>query len=164
MNLSNAVLSLFKVQDHVGERLKQARSRLGLTQQALADRGGISRMTQVSYESGNGADLSTDYLRAVQDTGIDVPYVLFGHGGEDILKAGGAAYGINWPLLQQVHEDVEYFCLRAAPKCPASYRWKLAREIYEIMVKNQRGESEPDISAIDAQSLVEKVWESHGER
>lgn len=164
MSLSNTLLKIFNIQDRVGERLKQARVRLGLTQQALADRGGISRVTQVSYESGNGADPGTAYLKAVQEIGIDVPYVLFGHGGEDILKAGGAECGINWPLLQQVHEDVEYFCLRAAPTCPTRYRWKLTREIYEIVVVNERSESTHDGSEIDAQGLVEKIWASHAEK
>ena len=60
-----------------GKRLQQERMRLGLTQQQLAQAGGVGRHAQSLYER----DLSlprADYLALITLLGIDVLYILNG--------------------------------------------------------------------------------------
>lgn len=61
----------------ISERLKKVREELGLTQQGLADRLGVSLRTQQNYEAGKRAP-DADYLAAIAAAGADVLYVLTG--------------------------------------------------------------------------------------
>lgn len=65
----------------IGERLRDERGRLGLTQPALAAVGGVTKKTQVLYEAGERSPDAV-YLAAVAAIGVDVLYVLTGqHAG-----------------------------------------------------------------------------------
>lgn len=61
----------------IGDRLRQERERLNLSQQAMAEAGDVSRKTQYSYESGE-SKLSVEYLIRVAVIGCDLVYVLTG--------------------------------------------------------------------------------------
>lgn len=61
----------------LGERLKEERVRLGLSQSAFAMRVGIHRNTQIKYESG-AREPDSSYLEAIGKAGVDVSYVM-GH-------------------------------------------------------------------------------------
>lgn len=60
-----------------GERIKGERERLGFSQAALAPKLGISRTTQVNYETGKRSP-DADYFHAFGALGADIGYVLFG--------------------------------------------------------------------------------------
>ena len=60
-----------------GERLRDERVRLGLSQEDLAQAGGVNRNTQGSYERG-ARNPDTAYLAAVASLGIDTVFVLTG--------------------------------------------------------------------------------------
>lgn len=63
--------------DRLGERLRQERRRLGLTQEDLANSTGIHRRTQANYELGKTApDMS--YFQALRRVGLDATYVQTG--------------------------------------------------------------------------------------
>ena len=66
----------------IGERLKEERQRLGLTQQAIADAGGVSKRAQLNYEQGEQLP-GAAYLAGVTGIGVDVVYVLSGQHGSD---------------------------------------------------------------------------------
>mgnify|MGYP000888430742 CR=1 FL=1 len=61
----------------IGERLREERSRLGLSQAQLGEIGGVQKQAQLKYEKG---DRQPDalYLEAVAAAGVDVLYVLTG--------------------------------------------------------------------------------------
>jgi len=59
------------------QRLLAERSRLGLTQGALAELAGLSRVSIAKYESG-GTLPSAEALIALDRSGIDIRYVLVG--------------------------------------------------------------------------------------
>jgi len=59
----------------MGERLRIERTRLGLSQEALAAIGGVKKLTQLQYEANKTAP-DADYLVAVAVEGVDVAYVL----------------------------------------------------------------------------------------
>lgn len=61
----------------ISERLKAERDNLGLSQQALADRLGISLRSQQNYEKGDRSP-DANYLAALAAEGADVRYILTG--------------------------------------------------------------------------------------
>lgn len=65
------------MKDNINERIRAERERLGLSQAAAAEKMGVSRTTQVNYETGK-RKADSDYLFALGKLGADVGYVLFG--------------------------------------------------------------------------------------
>ncbi|MBJ2249018.1 helix-turn-helix domain-containing protein [Pseudomonas haemolytica] len=61
----------------IGSRLRQERERLGLSQKAFGEIGGVEANAQGKYESGGRAP-KADYLSRVAERGVDVLYVLTG--------------------------------------------------------------------------------------
>ncbi|WP_433692421.1 helix-turn-helix domain-containing protein [Herbaspirillum seropedicae] len=66
-------------------RLKEERKRLGLNQEKFAQIGGVSKDTQVNYESGLRVP-DVDYLIAVGAAGVDTQYLLSGVSSETQLS------------------------------------------------------------------------------
>ncbi|MFC3944124.1 helix-turn-helix domain-containing protein [Pseudomonas gingeri] len=62
----------------IGSRLRQERERLGLSQKAFGEIGGVEANAQGKYESGDRAP-KADYLSRVAERGVDVLYVLTGN-------------------------------------------------------------------------------------
>lgn len=63
--------------DRFGERLKEARKTLGLSQHDFGAIGGVAANAQGRYENGERQPKS-DYLMAIRLKGVDVLYVLTG--------------------------------------------------------------------------------------
>ena len=61
----------------IGERLKEERSRLGLSQTDFGALASVGKTTQINYEKGNGSP-DAKYLAAVAEQGVDVLYVVTG--------------------------------------------------------------------------------------
>lgn len=61
----------------IGARLKEERQRLGWTQPAMADAGGVSKNSQIAYEQ-DGTEMKVSYLTGIAENGVDVMYVLSG--------------------------------------------------------------------------------------
>jgi transcriptional regulator with XRE-family HTH domain len=66
-----------EIRREIGERLLEERTRLGLTQQGLADAIAGSRLSVIHYESGRSSP-SAETLSSMESFGIDVRYVLTG--------------------------------------------------------------------------------------
>lgn len=62
----------------IGERLREERERLGLSQTALGAIGGVLKQAQLKYEQGSRMP-DAAYLAAVAAHGVDVMYVLTGN-------------------------------------------------------------------------------------
>lgn len=60
-----------------GDRLREERKRLELSQDAMAAAGGVQRLSQINYEAGKRSP-DWDYLALVAAAGVDVQYVLTG--------------------------------------------------------------------------------------
>lgn len=60
-----------------GERLRQERSRLNLTQEAFAAIGGVKKLAQINYEQGKTFP-DAGYLIALSFIGVDLGYVMLG--------------------------------------------------------------------------------------
>lgn len=61
----------------VGLRLKEERKRLGLTQEAMGVACGVTKRTQIFYET-DSVGASAAYLAAAHELGADVAYLLTG--------------------------------------------------------------------------------------
>lgn len=66
--------------DVLGERLKEERTRLGLSQSDFAALGGVKQHAQFQYEKGMRRP-NFDYLSALAGAGVDVWYLLTGEKG-----------------------------------------------------------------------------------
>ncbi len=62
---------------NIGERLREERERLGLSQPAFGEIGGVQKLAQSNYEQGKRAP-DADYLAAIAGAGVDVRYVITG--------------------------------------------------------------------------------------
>jgi transcriptional regulator with XRE-family HTH domain len=61
----------------IGNRLKEERARLGITQEKMALAGGVQKRAQARYESGERCP-DGHYLASVAELGADVNYILTG--------------------------------------------------------------------------------------
>lgn len=87
------------------ERLKSEREALGLSQQALAERLGVSLRSQQNYESGSRAP-DVLYLAALAELGANVLYIVTGRKTD----AAGAGFGTA-TVEKAVKEAVDLFSL-----------------------------------------------------
>ncbi|EHD22627.1 MULTISPECIES: transcriptional regulator [Brenneria] len=65
------------MQKYIGERLREERERLGLSQPAMGEIGGVKKLTQLNYEKGERFP-DASYLAALAKFGLDVQYVVTG--------------------------------------------------------------------------------------
>ncbi|MGM3189862.1 helix-turn-helix domain-containing protein [Dickeya dadantii subsp. dieffenbachiae] len=65
------------MENYIGTRLREERERLGLSQVAMGDIGGVKKLTQLNYEKGDRMP-DAAYLNAVSKIGVDVQYVVTG--------------------------------------------------------------------------------------
>lgn len=61
----------------LGERLREERERLGLSQTLFGDLAQVTKKTQMLYEGGQRSP-KADYLTVIAEQGVDVQYVLTG--------------------------------------------------------------------------------------
>lgn len=61
----------------IGERLREERQRLGLSQTAFGDVGGVTKKTQMLYEGGERSPDAT-YFSGIAGVGADVQYIVTG--------------------------------------------------------------------------------------
>ena len=65
------------MKNDIGQRLREERERLGLSQVAMSDIGGVKKLTQLRYEKGDSFP-DAAYLAALSRFGLDVQYVVLG--------------------------------------------------------------------------------------
>lgn len=120
------------------DRLTEERERLQLTQSAMAEIGGVSRNTQVGYESGKTAP-DARYLAALAERGLDVLYVVCGvrkaHTATSpeqsrLLDAYGATAGLGRRAALLLMESLASYGPAKAPPDDDPELWrKVARGI-----------------------------------
>lgn len=139
----------------ISERLKAARTSIGLKQIELAQAGGVSRATQMSYEAGT-TEPTTEYLRNIQKTGIDISFVLFGIKTPDpVVEAS------DWMVLHQAVEAIDDFFRMHRIHAPSPLRRRLVESLYadlRVATKDPNNFVSPSFIA----SRAERVWHSMG--
>ena len=61
----------------LGDRLKEEREKLGVSQSVFGELGGVTKASQINYEKGTRSP-DAAYLSGVAEVGVDVGYVLSG--------------------------------------------------------------------------------------
>jgi transcriptional regulator with XRE-family HTH domain len=61
----------------IGDRIKAEREKLGFNQDDFAEKGGVSRRSQIMYEQ-NKTEASAGYFTRIAEIGADVSYILTG--------------------------------------------------------------------------------------
>lgn len=154
-------MPIFRIKEDLGFRLKKAREALGLSQKDLAAKGGVTRVTQAGYEA-ESTDPNTGYLKAIQEAGIDLQYVLTGSFSLPSSEQHPEPPAIDWERLRAAYEDVEFFCQRVAPSCPSKYRWQLVAKLYQGDVKlGTAAPQDSDDSSKQTIAFLTKLWESY---
>lgn len=139
----------------ISERLKAARTSIGLKQIELAQAGGVSRATQMSYEAGT-TEPTTEYLRNIQKTGIDISFVLFG-----IKTPESVAEASEWMMLHQAVEAIDDLFRLHRIHAPSNLRRRLVETLYDdlrVATKDPKSFISPSFIAARA----ERVWLSLG--
>lgn len=86
----------------VGSRIKEERERLGFSQEVFAERGGVSRRSQIMYEQ-DKTEASATYFTLIAELGADVNYILTGKNKGLMLKAN---FAVN-DSLSLSREEIE---------------------------------------------------------
>ncbi|MGE4992481.1 helix-turn-helix domain-containing protein [Yersinia enterocolitica] len=74
------------MKNDIGLRLREERERLGLSQVAMGDIGGVKKLTQLKYEKGESCP-DASYLALLAKFGLDVQYVVIGGRSVSALTA-----------------------------------------------------------------------------
>jgi len=97
----------------IGERLKEERSRLGLSQTDLGAAGGVGKTTQINYEKGSGSP-DAKYLAAAAELGVDVLYVVTGERKPTAAGSLNAEAAEFFEIYQHIGEPDREVLLRMA--------------------------------------------------
>lgn len=89
-----------------GQRLRQERDRLGLSQADFAERGGVRRTTQHIYESDTRVP-DLNYLERVQEAGADLAYLVL---GERLPPGRQDTITLSYATLSNIYRVVDEFC------------------------------------------------------
>lgn len=111
-----------EVRQQIGQRLREERGRLGLTQQALADAIGAPRVSFVKYEAGQSSP-AAETLVALEGAGVDVRYVLTG------LRQ--APSGVDRERFRRAFQEVERQVKTNREKMSTDERLSLAWRLYD---------------------------------
>lgn len=120
-----------------GERLREERERMGLTQTAMAEIGGVKRTTQHIYETDiRVPDLN--YLTLVKDAGADLSYLVL---GERQPSNRADALVVSYLALSNIYRVVDEFCIDAKGK-PLPLESRL--RFFQLLCVSMKGRDSKD--------------------
>ena len=98
----------------IGDRLREERLQLGMSQTKMADVGGVTKKTQALYEKGERHPDSR-YLAAIAEAGADALYILTGNRSVPVVRSalfggdhqGALSFSHLKDCLQKAIEDLE---------------------------------------------------------
>lgn len=148
----------------LGERLRSERERLGLSQVAFGEIGGVQKVAQINYEKDKRKP-DAEYLAAIAVAGADVLYVVTGqrfHGVTDQSNSATSRYltetanpvtppnavpQIDAERLARIVELLEGFAAQAGKRWPAKRLVVLAAEVYNVLA-DEPALDEPKVERI----------------
>ncbi|MFN3731972.1 helix-turn-helix domain-containing protein [Comamonas testosteroni] len=127
----------------LSDRIRQERIRLQMSQAEMAERGGVSRASQVTYEAGRSVP-SLDYLIKVSQAGVDHEYVLTGKTHRE-----AAVDYFDWDFAKEIVSMLELIALEQNKAIGMSRNeiLDLVAGIYRIVVRHE-DEVRKDLSII----------------
>ncbi|CAN2976044.1 MULTISPECIES: helix-turn-helix domain-containing protein [Pseudomonas] len=119
-----------------GERLREERERLGLSQQQLADLCGVTMRSQRNYEK-NERQPDASYLEAFARSAGDVLYIITGKYSATECGLRNLSSEIDVPRLTQITDMLEGLIQQTKRRWPARELAITAAEVYNILVPEQ---------------------------
>ncbi|APC18568.1 hypothetical protein BLL42_23695 [Pseudomonas frederiksbergensis] len=119
-----------------GERLREERERLGLSQQQLADLCGVTMRSQRNYEKGERQP-DASYLGAFSQSGGDVLYIITGKYSDTGGVTSKSSSEIDVPRLARITDMLEGLMQQTTRRWPARELAITAAEVYNILVPEQ---------------------------
>lgn len=114
-----------EIRQEIGARLLEERTRLSLTQLAMAEAIGGARLSVIHYESGRSSP-AAETLAAMESIGVDVRYVLTG--------MRQAPSGIDRERFKAAYEEVQRQAKTRREKLSTGTSLDLAWRIYDALV------------------------------
>lgn len=113
-----------EIRQEIGARLLEERTRLGLTQQGLADAIGGARLSVIHYENGRSSP-AAETLAAMEAVGVDVRFVLTG--------MRSAPSGIDRERFKVAFEEVQRQSKAKRERMSTDASLDLAWRIYDAL-------------------------------
>lgn len=129
-----------------GQRLKEERERLGMSQTQFGEIGGVARLAQRQYES-EATSPTIRYMTAIVEAGVDANYVLFGI--KSVVKTLSASQ--LGCIEERAYEWVEAVAERRPDgKLDATSRRFLCQIIQKLLIQIEQGvlPADTDIASI----------------
>ena len=104
----------------IGDLIRGERLRLKLNQTDFAALGGVSKATQVAYET-NSTEPQASYFRRLHETAVDIGWILT---EKRVMK------GIQWDLLFQVRDLVQKWAQAQSSPQSQERKDRLLRSLY----------------------------------
>jgi transcriptional regulator with XRE-family HTH domain len=117
-----------EIRQEIGARLLEERTRLGLTQQGLAEAIGGARLSVIQYESGRSSP-AAETLAAMENVGVDVRFVLTG--------MRDPPSGVDRERFKVAYEEVQRQAKTRREKLSTGMSLDLAWRIYDALVAIQ---------------------------
>ncbi|WP_019576507.1 helix-turn-helix domain-containing protein [Curvibacter lanceolatus] len=119
----------------VGERLKQERERLGLSQERCSELTAITRPSQSRYETGASTP-GLDYLARLGGLGFDVMFVIFGKRTSSFMEVTSPI------ILNEAIDLIDELAVRHDMTLPPAFRIKAIIWAYHRLM-NGGGHAQP---------------------
>lgn len=120
-----------------GVRLREERTRLGMSQDELAERLAMSRSSVAFYEGDRTVPDVTCMVRAAE-AGVDVWYVMFGQ-----RSAEQAERMLDWDLLASIMHGIRDSAEEYGLDIPAAKEVAIARVLYRQFERSRK--IDPDV-------------------
>ena len=148
----------------IGERLKEERKRLGLTQPGLAEIAGAAKRTVIDWEKGVSSPTAAQ-LEALSRVGMDVLFVVTGIRGQTVTNESNSATSryltensnpvtnsaalpqIDSKRLARILDLLEAHAAQAGRRWPASRLVMVAAEVYNVLA-DEPALDEPKVERI----------------
>lgn len=148
----------------IGERLKEERKRLGLTQPGLAEVAGAAKRTVIDWEKGVSSPTAAQ-LEALARVGMDVLYVVTGERSPNVtdqsyrvltpdmtgkgnpVTDSGAVPLIDAERLARIVDLLEAYAAQAGRRWPAKRLVAVAAEVYNVLA-DEPALDEPKVERI----------------
>lgn len=127
----------------IGQRLKEERRRLGLSQEDFSAAGGIRRSTLYQYERGDRRP-SLDFLLKTASVGVDLNFIIFGKRNVRLVDE----FRVERETLDQIYAIVDRYARdRRGRALAIEHRQELFRQLCAIV--EQQPEEDVDWAKVE---------------
>lgn len=126
--------------DNLGERLKQERTRLGMSQEEFGAVGGVKKVAQSNYETGKRFP-DSQYLERLAASGVDIQFVVTGFRLGTVAQPNGLPAVESSPIdveqLMRIVERLDAIATDAGKRLPAAMLVEIAADVYNYFQQEE---------------------------